>query len=185
MVLRKVTFRIDETEDLYLENLSQDSFGILGKQDVLRLLIRHAQDSKWEPLTRSDTLLERAGASVSNSSSTSKKVSKSNKEKGRKRAEVSPEFEVFWKTYQRCQKRVPSQSKAKAWEEWKKAIKHETPERITKALERAVYDAVNCDWDYKLPDCFRWLRDGRYSAVLEIPEAAVTNPKIVICDETF
>ena len=109
-----------------------------------------------------------AGTPSTSISSTTLEVSKEKKErKVGKRAEITPEFEAFWKAYQSCPRKVPSQSKAKSWEEWQKAIKQETPERLLQAAKSAVSDAVSCEWDYKLPDCFRWLRDGRYSVLLE------------------
>lgn len=87
--------------------------------------------------------------------------------KKRKTTEVTPEFEAFWQAYQSCPRKVPSQSKARAWAEWSKALKVESADRLLQAAEKAVHDAITCEWDYKLPDCFRWLRDGRYSALLE------------------
>ena len=87
--------------------------------------------------------------------------------KKRKSTAVTPEFEAFWQAYQSCPRKVPSQSKARAWAEWTKALKQESADRLVEAANKAVLDAITCEWDYKLPDCFRWLRDGRYSALLE------------------
>lgn len=87
--------------------------------------------------------------------------------KKRKSTAVTPEFEAFWQAYQSCPRKVPSQSKARAWTEWTKALKQESADRLVEAANKAVLDAITCEWDYKLPDCFRWLRDGRYSALLE------------------
>lgn len=92
--------------------------------------------------------------------------------KKRKSTEVTPEFEAFWQAYQSCPRKVPSQSKARAWAEWSKALKVESADRLLRAAQKAVHDAITCEWDYKLPDCFRWLRDGRYSALLETHVAA-------------
>ena len=135
----------------------------LDRKGFLCLLIDQALDT---PVTLG--VQSAAGTPSSSISSTTLEVSKEKKErKVGKRAEITPEFEAFWKAYQSCPRKVPSQSKAKSWEEWQKAIKQETPERLLQAAKAAVSDAVSCEWDYKLPDCFRWLRDGRYSVLLE------------------
>ena len=135
----------------------------LDRKGFLCLLIDQALDT---PATLG--VQSAAGTPSSSISSTTLEVSKEKKErKVGKRAEITPEFEAFWKAYQSCPRKVPSQSKAKSWEEWQKAIKQETPERLLQAAKAAVSDAVSCEWDYKLPDCFRWLRDGRYSVLLE------------------
>ena len=149
--------------DDLLERLDARKPEYLDRKGFLCLLIDQALD-------RSGTLgvQSAAGTPSSSISSTTLEISKEKKErKGRKRAEITPEFEAFWKAYQSCPRKVPSQSKAKSWEEWQKAIKQETPERLLQAAKAAVSDAVSCEWDYKLPDCFRWLRDGRYSVLLE------------------
>ena len=170
MALTTLTVRVDQEELDFLDRLALQHEGLLSKQGVVRLLLQHAQAAGWDPLDRSVTLgvQSAAGTPSSSISSTTLEVSKEKKErKVRKRAEITPEFEAFWKAYQSCPRKVPSQSKAKSWEEWQKAIKQETPERLLQAATAAVSDAVSCEWDYKLPDCFRWLRDGRYSVLLE------------------
>ena len=64
-----------------------------------------------------------------------------------------------------------TQRKNKAWDEWRKAIKIETPERLTEALENAIEAQRKAQaddgWAAMLPDCFRWLKDGCYTAALE------------------
>lgn len=87
------------------------------------------------------------------------------------RTQGSDEFQAFWKLYQSCPLKASNQRKNKAWDEWRKAIKIETPERLTEALENAIgaiRRGQNVDgWAAPLPDCFRWLRDGCYTAALE------------------
>ena len=149
--------------DDLLERLDAQKPEYLDRKGFLCLLIDQALDT---PATLG--VQSAAGTPSSSISSTTLEVSKEKKErKVGKRAEITPEFEAFWKAYQSCPRKVPSQSKAKSWEEWQKAIKQETPERLLQAAKAAVSDAVSCEWDYKLPDCFRWLRDGRYSVLLE------------------
>lgn len=139
----------------------------LDRKGFLCLLIDQALDI---PATLG--VQSAAGTPSSSISSSSIEVSKEEKEikavkSRRKRTEVTPEFEAFWRVYQSCPRKVPSQSKAAAWAEWQKAVKVEPPERLLQAADAAVRDAIACEWDYKLPDCFRWLKGGRYSVLLE------------------
>ena len=94
--------------------------------------------------------------------------------KKRKKTVCTEEFEAFWKLYQSCPLKANCQRKSKAWEEWRKAIEIEPPERLTEALENAIGD-INTrrsknEFAAPLPDCFRWLRDGYYTAALEVHE---------------
>ena len=96
------------------------------------------------------------------------------------RTQGSDEFQAFWKLYQSCSLKANTQRKNKAWDEWRKAIKIETPERLTEALENAIAAikrGQNIDgWAAPLPDCFRWLRDGCYTAALEeAPQTSQTS----------
>jgi hypothetical protein len=173
MALVPLSVRIAQEELDFLDQLASQHEGILSKQGVVRLLLQYAAASQWDPLDKPVILGVQSAAGTPSSSNSSSSLKVSNKEKNRngvksrKRAAVTPEFEAFWRAYQSCPRKVPSQSKAKSWDEWQKVIKHETPERLVQAAEAAVRDAINCEWDYKLPDCFRWLRDGRYSVLLE------------------
>ena len=186
MATQQLNIRISEEEASHLETLASRTAGILTKQAVARLLIQHSIATGWDPLDRSSMLGFASGseANTSTSISTSSSLLDTKKEKNkkglnsRKRTEATPEFEAFWSAYQAApsNRKVPSQSKAKSWEEWQKAIKQETPERLLQAAEGAVRDAVACEWDYKLPDCFRWLRDGRYSVLLETHAPAQAKP---------
>jgi hypothetical protein len=192
MATQQLNIRISEEEAAHLETLASRTAGILTKQAVARLLIQHSIATGWDPLDRSCTLVKAspapqeegeafASTSTSISSSSLLDTKKEKNKKGlnsRKRTEATPEFEAFWSAYQAApsNRKVPSQSKAKSWEEWQKAIKQETPERLLQAAEGAVRDAVACEWDYKLPDCFRWLRDGRYSVLLETHAPAQAKP---------
>jgi hypothetical protein len=80
-------------------------------------------------------------------------------------------FEEFWKTYQ-CSKNKAGQSKIRAKTEWEKAIKVAgSNQRLIEAAQRAI-DEQTLQMNLKgesimLPDCFRWLRDGKYEALLE------------------
>ena len=97
--------------------------------------------------------------------------------KRKPKAEGSPDFEAFWKQYQAIKRRASNQSKPKALEQWAKAIKKASPERLQQALTRAVQQQLQQERDggfgSPFPDCFRWLRDGYFEAFLDGPAAAV------------
>jgi len=67
----QLNVRISSEESDHLEELAQQTEGILSKQGVVRLLIQHAQRSGWNPLDTPVTLDRRAAASLSKSSSSS------------------------------------------------------------------------------------------------------------------
>ena len=91
------------------------------------------------------------------------------KAKKRKAPAYSADFHGFWNSYQKIPKRASGQSKPKAWAEWQKL-----PEATQQALEAALKAALKEQAAIELkggfaaafPDCFRWLRDGRYEAHL-------------------
>ena len=91
------------------------------------------------------------------------------KAKKRKAPTYSADFHGFWNSYQKIPKRASGQSKPKAWAEWQKL-----PEATQQALEAALKAALKEQAAIELkggfaaafPDCFRWLRDGRYEAHL-------------------
>jgi len=137
---------------------------------------------------RDVTLAERpkgSEASSSYSSSSIKELSSNNiistavnsanekpkKEKSRKRPEYSGEFNEFWKLYQSAPDRVSSQTKPKAFDEWKAIVALEGPETLLKAATRAIEEQKRKmtagEFVGSLPDLFRWLRDGKYEVYLE------------------
>ena len=87
------------------------------------------------------------------------------------RREYTPEFQQFWNVYQTCPIKANSQSKPLAFEAWKQALQGEQPERLIEAARRVVEVAkqakIQGDWFAPLPDAFRWLRDERYTVLLE------------------
>ena len=58
--------------------------------------------------------------------------------KSRKRPAYSEEFEELWKLYQSAPDRVSSQSKPKAFAEWKKVSKAEGEDRLLGAVNNAI-----------------------------------------------
>nr|BAR30669.1 putative viral A-type inclusion protein repeat containing protein [uncultured Mediterranean phage uvMED] len=99
-----------------------------------------------------------------------KELTVGSKANSRKAKDYSLEFLGFWISYQKIPKRASGQSKPKAWAEWQKL-----PKATQQALERALKLALKEQAATELkggfaaafPDCFRWLRDGRYEAHLE------------------
>ena len=139
------------------------------------------------------TLAERTEGSEASTSSSLIKEEISNKqlikavseEKIGKRKRVKPdyseEFLAFWNEYQRAPLKSNSQSKNKAFEQWKKVVKEESPVRLVEAARRAVEQVRRAktqdEWCAPLPDAFRWLRDERYSVLLE--DHQPVGPRII------
>ena len=71
MASQQLNIRISEEEHQHLEDLASQTEGILTKQAVARLLIKHAIATGWDPLDRSVTLGE---PSTKGEGSTSKAV---------------------------------------------------------------------------------------------------------------
>ena len=79
-------------------------------------------------------------------------------------------FLQFWETYQTAPRKA-NQSRKKAFEAWKIALKIEKSDRLIEAAKRAVLDQTNKmqheEWFEPLPDCYRWLRDEKFVVLLE------------------
>jgi hypothetical protein len=111
--------------------------------------------------------------SSNNINSTAVKLTKTAKKTGksRKRPEYSEEFNEFWKLYQSAPDRVSSQTKPKAYDEWKGIVALEGPETLLRAATRAIEEQKRkmaaSEFVGSLPDLFRWLRDGKYEVYLE------------------
>ena len=141
-----------------------------------------------QALDKPSTLAERTEGSEA---STSSLLDNTNKEKQsikavsakkkRGRPAYSEEFKAFWNVYQSASHKATSQSKNKAFEQWKVALQDETPESLTEAARRAVeaikHALTNDEWCAPLPDAFRWLRDERYAVFLENHQT--TGPRII------
>jgi hypothetical protein len=137
------------------------------------LLIEQALDTPVK-------LAERAAASVASNSSSSLIKEDSSKtciytvgksRKSREKPDYSEGFLAFWNEYQRAPIKAIGQSKSKAFEQWREALKRETPERLLEAARRAVERVKQAklqdEWCAPLPDAFRWLRDEHYAVHLE------------------
>lgn len=99
--------------------------------------------------------------------------------KKRKRPAYSEEFEQLWKLYQSAPDRVSSQTKPKAFDEWKAIVGLEGPETLLQAVQRAIDEQKRRktagEFVGSLPDVFRWLRDGKYEVYLEEHKAQVAG----------
>jgi len=141
-----------------------------------------------QALDKPSTLAERTeGSEASNSSlldNTNKEkqsIKAVSAKKKRGRPAYSEEFKAFWNVYQSASHKATSQSKNKAFEQWKVALQDETPERLSEAARRAVgainNALTNDEWCAPLPDAFRWLRDERYAVFLENHQ--ISGPRII------
>jgi hypothetical protein len=138
-----------------------------------------------QALDKPATLAERAAASVASTSSSSFLIkeessskqsikavsSEKNAKSKRVKPDYSEEFLIFWNEYQRAPIKANSQSKNKAYEQWRRVVKEESPQRLVEAAARAVEQVkqakIRDEWCAPLPDAFRWLRDERYTVLLE------------------
>ena len=143
-----------------------------------------------QALDKPATLAERATASVASTSSSliKKEIvqeedkssskqsikavsSEKNAKSKRVKPDYSEEFLIFWNEYQRAPIKANSQSKNKAYEQWRRVVKEESPQRLVEAAARAVEQVkqakIRDEWCAPLPDAFRWLRDERYTVLLE------------------
>ena len=140
----------------------------LDRKGFLCLLIDQALDA-------SVTLGVQSAAgtpSTSNSYIPKSINSRKNKKEGRKRANYPDDFEAFWKSYQSLPEKASKQSKPLALEAWKEATQLYGPDDLLRAVERQLEVQTNelntpRGFTVAMPDCFRWLRDECFVALLE------------------
>ena len=84
--------------------------------------------------------------------------------------EYTPEFETFWTTYLGLPQRASKQSKQLAFAAYLVALDnqpHEALQRAVEAYARTQQEELLLEsFTVCAPDCFRWLRDGCYEALL-------------------
>jgi len=147
------------------------------------LLIEQALDT-------SSTLAERTEGSEASTSSSSlikdnTSIKQSIKAVSAKKKRVRPDYDeaftAFWNEYQRAPIKANAQSKNKAFEQWREIVKQEQPERLVEAARRAVEQVKQArmqdEWCAPLPDAFRWLRDERYTVLLE--DHVPVGPRVI------
>ncbi len=109
------------------------------------------------------------------------------KNKGRKVLSYPLEFEQFWGAYQSLPVKAGKQSKPLALDEWKAACDEVRPEDLLRAVQLAM-DVQHAElrsprgFTVAMPDCFRWLRDCCYLALLERHETR--QPELIIPGQT-
>ena len=90
--------------------------------------------------------------------------------KKREKPEYTPEFETFWTTYLSLPQRASNQSKKLAFAAYLVALDDQPHEALQRALEAFARiqeeELLVKDFTVCAPDCFRWLRDGCYDALL-------------------
>jgi len=139
----------------------------LDRKGFVCLLLDNALDG-----TDTLGLAKRSEQASPSSSSIPKSInSNKNKNKGRKQADYPDAFTQFWKLYQGLPKKASKQSKPLALQAWTEATEFTDHGDLMTAVERQIGIQQNeiaaegrtvC-----MPDCFRWLRDECYVALLE------------------
>ncbi len=176
----ELRFTIPEALDEKIEAATPE---YLDRKGFLCLLIDQALD---KPLTLG--VQSAAGTpSTSNSSLPKSKNTvthtKEGRNKGKKTASYPPEFEAFWKAYQRLPEKASKQSKPLALMAWEEVVEEHGAEQLIRAAELQLevqHRELQAEraFTVTLPDCFRWLRDGCFTALLEghTPAQAETKP---------
>jgi hypothetical protein len=100
------------------------------------------------------------------------KNKKEGRNEGKKRAPYPDAFEQFWRSYQSLPQKASKQSKPLAHDAWAAACVDHAPANLQRAVERQLEiqrDELNTERGFTvaMPDCFRWLRDECFVALLE------------------
>jgi len=140
----------------------------LDRKGFVCLLLDQALDGRV-------TLAERPaaeGRGASTSSSIPKSInSKKSKKEGRKETIYPDAFTQFWKAYQRLPEKAAKQSKPLALQAWTEATEFTDPAQLLRAVEKQLViqqQETNArGFTVAMPDCFRWLRDECFHALLE------------------
>ena len=144
----------------------------LDRKGFLCLLIDQALDT---PVTLG--VQSAAGTpSTSNSSSLPKSINNKSKSKGRKEGRKQQEypeaFTAFWGSYQRLPEKASKQSKPLALVAWEEACELHPAADLQRAVDRQL-ETQQAElrsargFTVAMPDCFRWLRDECFVALLE------------------
>ena len=154
--------------DDLLERLDAQKPEYLDRKGFLCLLIDQALDT---PVTLG---VQSAAGTPSTSTLTSipKSINSKSKKEGRKRQEYPEVFEVFWKGYQRLPEKASKQSKPLAFTAWEEACELHPADELQRAVDRQLeiqQEELRSarGFTVAMPDCFRWLRDECFVALLE------------------
>ena len=113
-----------------------------------------------------------AGTPSNTLTSIPKSINSKSKKEGRKRQEYPEVFEVFWKGYQRLPEKASKQSKPLAFKAWEEACELHPADELQRAVDRQLeiqQEELRSarGFTVAMPDCFRWLRDECFVALLE------------------
>ena len=145
----------------------------LGVDKDVTLAERPTGSEAFNSSNISNTITSSLEVNTDNNKNTVVKLTKTaaKTRKSRQRPAYTKEFEAFWKLYQSAPDRVSSQTKPKAFDEWKAIVALEGPETLLEAARRAIAEQKRKmgagEFVGSLPDLFRWLRDGKYEVYLE------------------
>ena len=97
--------------------------------------------------------------------------------KQRSKPGYTPEFEAFWRAYQSLPVKAAKQAKLLALKAWNEAIAQHSVDDLQRAVEAQLQVQERelrseRGFTVTMPDCFRWLRDQCYLALLEQHEPA-------------
>jgi len=100
---------------------------------------------------------------------------------GKKRNAYPEAFEHFWRSYQSLPTKASKQSKPLAHDAWAAACVDHSPADLQRAVEcqlKIQRDELNTERGFTvaMPDCFRWLRDECFVALLEDHCTAQSKP---------
>ena len=141
----------------------------LDRKGFLCLLIDQALDT---PVTLG--VQSAAGSPSTSNTLTSipKSINSKSKKEGRKRQEYPEAFEAFWKGYQQFPEKASKQSKPLAFTAWEEACQLHPTDELQRAVDRQLEIQQQelrsaRGFTVAMPDCFRWLRDECFVALLE------------------
>ena len=139
----------------------------LDRKGFLCLLIDQALDT---PVTLG--VQSAAGTPSNTLTSIPKSINSKSKKEGRKRQEYPEAFEVFWRGYQRLPEKASKQSKPLAFKAWEEACELHPADELQRAVDRQLeiqQEELRSarGFTVAMPDCFRWLRDECFVALLE------------------
>jgi len=146
----------------------------LDRKGFLCLLIDQALDTPvtlGEPSTKGEGSTSKAVTSTVPKSINSKKE-KEGRKQGRKQQVYPEAFETFWKAYQSLPQKASKQSKPLGFAAWEEACELYPADDLQRAVGRQLeiqQDELRSarGFTVAMPDCFRWLRDECFVALLE------------------
>ena len=158
-----------QVPDELLARLDAQRPKYLDRKGFLCLLIDQALDT---PVTLGVQSAAGTPSSSNTLPSIPKSINSKSKKEGRKRQEYPEAFEAFWKGYQRLPEKASKQSKPLAFTAWEEACELHPADELQRAVDRQLeiqQEELRSarGFTVAMPDCFRWLRDECFVALLE------------------